>query len=334
MSRRILVMRSGALGDFILGLPALRALREAFPDHQLEVVGPGALLPLASSLVDLSTPIERAEMAAFFGETELPREMAERYAGLDLAVLWLADREGLVRGHFGRLGTRQILHAPALPPADQRIHATDYLLETLRPLGILPSRVAVKGDPVGLRGDPDSTERRAVPSVRPDPAAVNEARSLFGRLGLALEKPVVAIHPGSGGRWKCWPAERFARVADLLADVGHQVVLVQGPADEEVVGQVLAAVEGEPLPVISDLSTEDLVAVLSICTVYLGNDSGVTHLAAATGVPTVALFGPTDPAIWGPRGRAVAIVRGDQGLLEAITVERAVKTVMRSLRAG
>ena len=301
-------MRGGALGDFILGLPALRALREAFPSACLELVAPGAVLSLASRLVDVATPIERAEMAAFFGEAELPRDLAERYADLDLAVVWLADTEGLVRRHFERLGARRILHAPALPPKGARLHAADYLLQALTGSeGILPAL-----------GEPE---------VRPNPAAVESARALMERLGLTPENPIVAIHPGSGGRWKCWPAERFAQAIDLLKGASHQVALIQGLADEEVVANVLASLKGERPPVLSSLPVEELAAFLSLCGCYLGNDSGVTHLAAAVGAPAVALFGPTDPDVWGPRGRAVTILQGDQGRLEAITVEQVVEAV-------
>ncbi len=331
MSQRMLVMRSGALGDFILGLPALRALRETFPTSRLELIAPATVLPLAAGLVDVATPIERAEIAAFFGDAELPAAIGERYAGLDLAVLWLTDADGAVRGHFERLGTRRVVHAPALPPRDARIHATDYLLETLRPLGItgkprhpsvgrglVPRRPASAGGVMALQ---------AVPTISPDPTAVENARLTLAKLDFGPGLRIVAIHPGSGGKWKCWPPERFARIVDLLHSSGRDVVLIEGPADGEAVAQVLARVEGTKPPVISGLATGELAGLLSLCATYLGNDSGVTHLAAAVGAPTIALFGPTDPAVWGPRGIAVTILRGEEGRMEAITVEQVVPAV-------
>jgi heptosyltransferase III len=311
LSQRILVMRGGALGDFILGLPALRALRRAFPAAHLELVAPAAVLPLAYPLVDLAIPIERSEMSAFFGEAELPGDLASRYAGLDLAVVWLADQEGLVRRHFERLGTERVLQAPALPPDSRRVHATDYLLGTLRPFM-----------PTSGSGAPPF----AVPIVHPSPDARKRTDDLLRNLGVLAES-VVAIHPGSGGTWKCWPAARFAQVADVLTAHGRRVVLIQGPADEEVVEKVRASMKDEPSAVISGLPIMDLAALLSSCACYLGNDSGVTHLAAAVGVPVVAIFGPTDPAIWGPRGRSVEILRDGSGQLESISVEQVAKAV-------
>ncbi len=317
----MLVMRSGALGDFILGLPALHALRETFPTSRLELIAPATVLPLAAGLVDVATPIERAEIAAFFGDAELPAEIGERYAGLDLAVLWLTDADGAVRRQFERQGTRRVVNAPALPPRDARIHATDYLLETLRPLGVNATTH------VGRMQDAPTRSARHWPSFGPNPSAVETAGRLLGQLGVAGEPGPVAIHPGSGGRWKCWPPERFARIADLLRSSGRDVLLIEGPADGEAVTQVLARVEGTKPPVISGLATGDVAALLSLCAAYLGNDSGVTHLAAAVGAPTIALFGPTDPAVWGPRGRAVTILRGEEGRMEAISVEQVVVAV-------
>lgn len=152
---------------------------------------------------------------------------------------------------------------------------------------------------------------------------------MLGRLGFEAGQRVVAVHPGSGGRRKCWPAERFARVAEALGAEGIGVALVQGPADGEIVADVLKALGGAPPPVVSDLPVRDLAALLSLCATYLGNDSGVTHLAAAVGTPTVALFGPTDPAVWGPRGERVTILRGREGRLEEVTVHRVVETVLK-----
>ncbi len=326
---RMLVMRGGALGDFVLGLPALRALREAFPRTNLEMIAPGAVLPLAAPWVDVATPMERGEVAHLFQEEQVPASLVDRYSDLDLVVLWLADGNGSVRRNFERLGARRILWAPALPQAPG-VHAADHLLATLRPLGT----------PV---------EAPYSPMVPGEPAR-ERAMDLWRLLSLGAGVPVVAVHPGSGGAWKCWRAERFAGVVDRLMASGSSVVLLQGPADDAVVGKVLSAVRGARPPVAANLAVDELAAFLSLCSVYLGNDSGVTHLAAAVGVPTVALFGPTDPAVWGPRGRRVmvlalegdcahcgrerAVVCAHRSCLDGIEVERVVSTLGEALLGG
>ena len=115
---------------------------------------------------------------------------------------------------------------------------------------------------------------------------------------------------------------------------GFEPILIEGPADEEVVAGVQSALREGALPVLSGLRVDDLAAILSLCHAYLGNDSGVTHLAAASGAATVALFGPTDPAVWGPRGRSVTIIRGDGGSLEAITVEHVIDALLHHDASG
>ncbi len=319
---RILVMRGGALGDFVLGLPALRALRDAFPHAGLELIAPASVLPLASPLVEAATPLERSEVAALFGDAEsLPEEIVSRYRGLDLVVLWLSDADGSVRGNFRRLGVRRLLWSPALPPPGR--HATDHLLATLEPLGIVPSPGGEAHGNSSLPGD-GGTPRSAVgangrpplhstfPVVQPSPTACGKVSSLWRDLGLSVGLPVVAVHPGSGGDWKRWPVDRFARVADRLAEADVGVVVIQGPADAEVVRQLLLGVRGARPPVVSLPGVEELAAFLSLASCYLGNDSGVTHLAAALGTPTVAIFGPTDPAEWGPRGHRVVVLRAER----------------------
>lgn len=273
--KRILVLRGGALGDFILGLPALRAIRQAFPGAHLELVAPAAVLALANRWVDIATPIEGADIALFFRDGTLPEEVTNRYGNLDLVVLWLADGSGAVRRQFERLGAMRILWAPALPQKPGR-HAADHLLESLRPLGI----------PVDLDSD-----KAGQPGAR-----------------ASCPPGTVTIHPGSGGSWKCWPAERFARIVKHLQSAGHRVALIQGPADSLTVERVMSICRERPPLVVTGLKVDELAAFISSCSCYLGNDSGVTHLAAVVGTPTVALFGPTDPAVWGPRGPKVTVL--------------------------
>jgi heptosyltransferase-3 len=124
--------------------------------------------------------------------------------------------------------------------------------------------------------------------------------------GMELEKPIF-IHPGAGAVWKRWPPDCFARLGSALVARGSPVALVAGPADEAAIAEVLEHASS-PLPVVREPSVRRLAALLSQGNVFVGNDSGVTHLAAAAGTPTVALFGPTDPASWSPLGR-VRVVR-------------------------
>jgi ADP-heptose:LPS heptosyltransferase len=117
--------------------------------------------------------------------------------------------------------------------------------------------------------------------------------------GLGLDQPTI-LHPGAGATWKRWPAASFARLALALRDRGHQIALVEGPADEEAVREVLA--QAGPLPVIREADLRALARLLAQARSFVGNDSGVTHLAAMAGARTIALFGPTDPASWAPLG--------------------------------
>ncbi|HET7295379.1 MAG TPA: glycosyltransferase family 9 protein, partial [Vicinamibacteria bacterium] len=128
----------------------------------------------------------------------------------------------------------------------------------------------------------------------------------------------LALHPGSGSTRKNWPAERFAGLADTLAP-GTAYALVEGPADATAVACVL---ERAPRAVVvRGLSPLALASLLAQASLYVGNDSGVSHLAAAVGAPTLALFGPTDPAVWAPVGPRVATLRAPSGDLERLDVD-------------
>lgn len=137
--------------------------------------------------------------------------------------------------------------------------------------------------------------------LTPDPEVARAVQELLAERGLT--RPIL-IHPGAGARWKRWPAESFARVVETLRWQGHEVALIAGPADEEALRLVQEAL-GTPAPAFRNLPLGSLAALLSRAALFLGNDSGVTHLAALAGTPLLALFGPTDPATWAPVGGRV-----------------------------
>ena len=155
-----------------------------------------------------------------------------------------------------------------------------------------------------------------MPVVAPEPLFPDEAGAAAEPWLARLPAGFLALHPGSGSPRKNWPADRFAALARDLAR-GAPWLLVHGPADAgpaAVLRSVEGAVEAAHLPL------RVLARVLSAAGVHVGNDSGASHLAAAAGAPTLALFGPTDPALWAPVGRRVRVLRGDGGRLEGLAV--------------
>ncbi|HEY6548414.1 MAG TPA: glycosyltransferase family 9 protein [Vicinamibacteria bacterium] len=150
-----------------------------------------------------------------------------------------------------------------------------------------------------------------LPILIPRPEDEVLLRPLLGQ----LPPHFLALHPGSGSARKNWPAERFVTLAGRLAR-DRPCLVIEGPADEGVTLPFHAsrAVFARGLPL------RALGGLLARAGLYVGNDSGVTHLAAAFGAPTLALFGPTDPQIWSPLGPRVRVVRAPQGRLETLEV--------------
>ena len=124
-------------------------------------------------------------------------------------------------------------------------------------------------------------------------------------------KPVIMIHPGSGSRHKCLSPERLSLIIKRLAGGDDRTVLIcQGPADEERVTALKPYLDRVSYKILKDVDLSEMARVLRQTDVFLGHDSGITHLAAALGVPTVALFGPTDPQRWSPKGDHVEVIHG------------------------
>ena len=127
----------------------------------------------------------------------------------------------------------------------------------------------------------------------------------LARAGLEAERPYLLIHPGSGSREKCWPLDRFVEVARAA---GPSAAFVLGPAELDRWDRRAVASLSEEFTTLTAPPLEVLAGALGGARAYVGNDSGPTHLAAAIGTPTVALFGPTDPAQFRPRGRHVSVI--------------------------
>jgi len=146
------------------------------------------------------------------------------------------------------------------------------------------------------------------PAVTMSPEEVSAARVQWARVFGGSNSLPVVIHPGSGGRRKCWPLDRFCELARRLGTAGRTVAFLLGPvevermdrADLDMLRRDYCCIEDEPL--------DRVAALLATAGGFIGNDSGVAHLAAAVGTATVAIFGPTDPQVWSPLGPCVRVV--------------------------
>ena len=310
---RVVVIRTGGIGDVVSTLPVLQSLSRAVLPENLCVIGNAETLSLAEDYICSIHSIDRAEWAPFFVENgRLPSVRVDEFMETDLVLSYLPDRVGHFAENLRRAGVHRVVFHNPHPPRDGTVHIVDHLSKPLFDLGI------------------EVTSHAPLISVRESER--DDARRLLEA------KPCFVIHPGSGGVHKCWPAERFAKVADRISrEFGHRIILLSGPADGDRAEQVANDMRTDPVR-LHYPPLRLLAAVLHEAVAYLGNDSGPSHVAAAVGARAVVLFGATDPRIWAPRGKSVKIVEGERNLdmedrLESISGDRAVEAVVQVLES-
>jgi ADP-heptose:LPS heptosyltransferase len=244
-------------------------------------------LAVEAGIADKVVPLDRSDMARFFAvDASIPEEQAGYVRSFDLAISYLYDPDETVRRNFLATGIRQAIYCN---PRVTSGHAADHFMKALESLAIYP-------------------EGTVKPEIALRPATVAAGRSVLARFG----DRVVLLHPGSGGKAKRWPLECFMSLAGRIRrDTASAAVFALGEADDDLAARLKGAGEGDWM--VTGLSLVSLAGVLRCVAGYVGNDSGVTHLAAAVGARVVALFGATDPGVWGPRGGNVRIVRGESG---------------------
>lgn len=343
--RRLLIIRPGALGDTLLAFPALALLRRAYPQAHLTLVARADVLPLARAwgLADAVSPYDASQWSALFAETLPPDTLLRTHIAGSAVLAWLTDTHGLVAANLRALGAETVTIGPGRPREDQPdpTHAALQLTAALAALGIpVPSDTTALYDalpalPLALLSNTTGASAERPPGTTVETSAQHP--SSVGTLPAAPTGPprYVALHPGSGGAAKRWPLERFATLAGELSRLDARPLLIAGPQDAAISETVLAdsARLGIALPVARDLTVVALARLLSTCAAYVGNDSGVSHLAGLLGLPTLALFGPTDPAIWSPIGPNVHALRASSGATAALSVAHVATALRPLLRA-
>jgi hypothetical protein len=247
-----------------------------------------ALVGTGASEVDALLPWDGPELARRIAGETTSGPLDAALARADLVIAYTRD-DSLAQALRPRAG-RLLRHDPAPPPGSP--HISRWLAEPITALGLpLPD------------------------SAPPDLCFSSAERGAAAELLSCLPERFLALHPGSGSPAKCWPGERFGALAGSLAGPTRFLVAL-GPAEEDQRWEQLAGAL-----VARELPLRSLGALLSLAGLYVGNDSGVSHLAAASGARTLALFGPTAPDVWLPVGRGVCCLRAPDRTLASLSVE-------------
>ena len=272
-----LVYHTGALGDFITIIPALRFWKNQNRSEKLSLLGKPSIGELAKDigLIDEVIDVDSARSAPLFSD-DFSSQVNELLAPFKTAILFAAPGSPII-GTIRQSDIQSLYWQPPFPATNNRLHISDYHLSLF-------------ADPESL--GPESKQ----PCITPSASSIKKSFDI-----LPENCSPVALHPGSGSRKKNWPFERYLLLADEIRKKGLGILWLIGPAEEGLgVPSNDIIVSNQPFGLCATL--------LSRCRAFIGNDSGFAHLAAGAGCRTIALFGPSDPMVWSPRGRDVCII--------------------------
>jgi ADP-heptose:LPS heptosyltransferase len=300
---RILIIRGGAIGDFILTLPAIRLIRESVPGAHLEILGYPSIIELAKvgGLAEGTRSLEHSSMARLFAPgARIDEELVSYFKSFNLVVSYLYDPDGFFRGNMERIGVKTFLEVPhQVEPG--KGHAAEQLAKPLEKLAMFLDNPA--------------------------------PRLSFLKPGRFRERPVIALHPGSGSLTKNWPVANWLRAGRELFGrfPEFHFALITGEAEAErgITAAITEAWTGQGFLHWDQLPLTGLAAQLTGSAGFIGHDSGISHLAAACGVPCLLFFGPTDPSVWAPRNPEVGVLAAPGGNLGRLDFETGWKAIRR-----
>lgn len=309
LPHNLLIIHPGALGDGLLALPAIRVLQATFPGHHLIWFGHkelGAVL-VAAQEVHQSYSFDRLEFLTYPGTNDSHQEnFLSIIRRCDRAIGWLEDTEGIWRSWLKAAGIQNCILRSPHDRALLNHHMGDRYVEILQPW-VQTTR---------FLHDIEIHRSLTGPLVFP--------KSHSGRLPSSVKKPLILLHVGSGSRYKCASPELWASIVKglMMAQPKWNICLVGGPADNDSVRNVQSLLNHLEYGMLTGMDLLQIGQYLQYAKLFIGHDSGLSHLAASFGVPSVLLFGPTDPEKWAPRGTHVAVIRKFCHCLEKAAIAR------------
>jgi predicted lipopolysaccharide heptosyltransferase III len=333
--RNILAIKLRYLGDVLLATPTLHALKTAYPSARLSVLvnrGTEAVLG-GNPDVDEVIPLDRGsivQQSRFVWEIRRRRfdVVVDLTDGDRAAFLtWISGAQVRIGFNAEERWTGRCYTTVVRP--DAGMHRIERDLASLVPLGAAISD--------------------GIPRLRLTPEDDAKVEQLARELGLASDRSWVVIQPGARYWFKAWPSERFAQLADCLNDrFGCQILVGGSPEEEPLTQSVVRQAKSRLVSLAGRSDVRALAAALKRSALFIGNDTGAMHIAAAVGTPVVGLFGPSNPAEWGPRGGPAEVIykgldcricfhptcrRGEENCMKLIMIDEVMAACERLFRA-
>jgi len=318
--KNILIVKPSALGDIVQATCILPVLSSRFPDakiswlvfeHNAEVI---ANHPLLHRVITMK---RQGSLLGHYPSVIRALREARFDAVIDIQGLLRSALLSFLTGCARRIGYANgreqstLFYNEVYDIPTRGMHAVDGYLRLCEMLG------APRPDKVTFPLPVNDTHRERIGALIPTSS---------------VEKPLVTLCPTARWKTKCWPEASFAALADLLCEqVNAGIILSGAPDEKEIVGRVARLMKHECLDLSGRLSIMELAAVLERSDLYVGNDSGVMHLASATGTKTVAIFGPTDPNRTGPYNPLATVVRADLNCMPCFKKECATMDCLKNL---
>ncbi len=303
-ARRAVILQPGAIGDCILTLPLANFLKNSLELGAIDMFGRTDYIGIfpGRTAVDGIRSLDSVDLHRLFAgaeDFELGHRdrLAETFAGYSWIVSFLGESESDFEKNL--IYTVNSSHSAevvtlALKPDDGfNGHITEYYTAQLQKQCLIKL--------------PGTESNFCEPYIKAGSSDKKLGTELLFGTGFDSNSEIVVIHPGSGAPHKCWNLANFIAVAKELGSRGFDVLFLLGPAEQERFNSAALAAIYETGACLNDLSLTEVLGVLSCASAFIGNDSGVTHLAAALGIKTVVLFGPTNPSIYRPLGPDVTI---------------------------
>ena len=284
-------MRNGALGDFVLTLPVFQAFQEYFLNYKLFIIGRPSFCSLLSKSWNVIDN-ESRDWSGLYGDGSLPKQTLDLFANTTLALVYSKPYGKLLKNMKDLLGEKALFFDPQ-PPINFSGHIIDHLLTPL----------------IKMLKIPIYTRTPATSISKPQKCKID-----------------VIAHIGSSSFKKNWPLENYIKWAENLRQKGILVRLLQGPVEKET-----GITSTTDIPITCPENLEDLASLLTSATLFVGNDSGPGHLAAALGTRTLTLFGPTNPQIWTPYHSKNLIISAPSKSMKDINVESVFSATLKQL---